>query len=98
MTAEQLAELFHTEYERLAPEYGYETRKASAVPWAEVPLENKTLMIAVAQSILDRSEPSRRAIARVLGMYRSAVLCGDHEDESMQREFREAMDLLFPPA
>jgi hypothetical protein len=52
MTAEQLAELFHTTYERLAPEHGYETRKESAKPWADVPEQNKGLMIAVAGEIL----------------------------------------------
>ena len=47
MDAESLARLFHETYERLAPEHGYETRKASAVPWEQVPQKNKALMIAV---------------------------------------------------
>ncbi len=53
MTAEQIAQAFHDAYERLAPRFGYETREASAKPWAEVPEQNKTLMIAVVQSLLD---------------------------------------------
>jgi len=52
VTPEQLAQLFHETYERLAPEHGYETRKASAVPWADVPANNKALMIAVAGQVL----------------------------------------------
>jgi hypothetical protein len=52
MTAEQLAQLFHDTYERLAPEFGYTTRKTSAVPWMEVLEPNKSLMIAVAKQIL----------------------------------------------
>jgi hypothetical protein len=52
MTAEQLAQKFHETYERLAPEHGYETRKASAVPWADVPPNNKALMIAVCAEII----------------------------------------------
>jgi hypothetical protein len=56
MTPEQLAQLFHETYERLAPEHGYETRKASAVPWADVPANNKALMIAVAEHVLKRAE------------------------------------------
>lgn len=52
MTAEQLAQLFHETYERLAPNFGYETRKESAVPWLDVPEKNKRLMIAVAEDIL----------------------------------------------
>ncbi len=53
-TAEELAQLFHETYERLAPQYGYETRKASAVPWDQVPEENKRLMVAVCDEILTR--------------------------------------------
>lgn len=44
---ETLAKAFHEAYERLAPQFGYETRKDSAVPWADVPERNRKLMIAV---------------------------------------------------
>jgi hypothetical protein len=53
-SAHELARWFHQEYERMAPDYGYETKKESAVPWEEVPLQNRRLMVAVAQSILTR--------------------------------------------
>jgi hypothetical protein len=53
MAAEQVAQAFHEAYERLAPDFGYRTREASAKPWAEVPGQNKALMIAVVQSLLD---------------------------------------------
>jgi hypothetical protein len=52
MTPEKLAELFHSTYERLAPDFNYQTRKASAVAWADVPDNNKRLMIAVTGEIL----------------------------------------------
>ena len=52
MEAEQLARLFHETYEELAPNFNYETRKASAKPWEDVPENNKKLMIAVAEKIL----------------------------------------------
>lgn len=50
--AERVARAFHETYERLAPQHGYETRKASAVPWADVPENNKSLMIAVVADLL----------------------------------------------
>jgi hypothetical protein len=50
--AEALARRFHETYERLAPEHGYETRKASAVPWEDVPEPNRALMVAVASELL----------------------------------------------
>ncbi len=53
-TAEELAQLFHETYERLAPEHDYETRKASAVPWDQVPEPNRRLMTAVCDEILTR--------------------------------------------
>jgi hypothetical protein len=58
--AEKLARRFHETYERLAPDYGYKTREASAVPWEDVPFQNKRLMIAVAQELLD--QPLARAL------------------------------------
>ena len=52
--AEVIAQQFHEAYERLAPLFNYSTRKASAVPWADVPDTNRRLMIAVVQDLLDR--------------------------------------------
>jgi hypothetical protein len=60
MTAEQLAQRFHEHYERLAPEHGYKTRRASAVPWDDVPEPNRSLMVAVAAAVLhDLEQPKR---------------------------------------
>jgi hypothetical protein len=52
--AERIAQAFHETYERLAPEHGYQTRKESAKPWAEVPPENAGLMVAVCMELLER--------------------------------------------
>ena len=49
---ERVAKAFHEAYERLAPEYAYETRKASAVPWEYVPSLNRQLMIATVGEVL----------------------------------------------
>ncbi len=51
--AERIAEAFHDAYERLAPSHGYETRKASAKPWQHVPENNRNLMVATVQQLLD---------------------------------------------
>jgi hypothetical protein len=59
VNAEQLARLFHETYERLAPEYDYETRRESAVAWDEVPENNRRLMIAVAGELLRALEAER---------------------------------------
>ena len=52
MTAEELARFFHDTYERLAPDYGYKTREESAVPWEDVPQDNKQLMTATCAEVL----------------------------------------------
>lgn len=51
--AEWIAWHFHQAYEELAPKYGYETRQESRKAWEEVPENNRLLMIAVAQHLLD---------------------------------------------
>lgn len=62
MTPEQVARLFHETYERLAPQFGYETRKASAKPWDEVPKNNRDLMIAVSAVVLTALTSKKTAL------------------------------------
>lgn len=50
--AAKVAEKFHETYERLAPAFGYETREASAKPWADVPAQNRDLMTAVVAHLI----------------------------------------------
>src|SRR5262245_15794207 len=66
MSPEQLARLFHETYERLAPAFGYETRKASSVPWKEVPEPNRSLMVAVAAEVLKALQQSEAALLEEL--------------------------------
>ena len=48
---ERVARLFHESYERLAPQFAYRTRQASAVPFDDVPENNRNLMIAAAGEV-----------------------------------------------
>jgi hypothetical protein len=50
--AERIARAFHESYERQAPAFSYKTREASAVPWGDVPEDNKCLMIAVVDDLI----------------------------------------------
>jgi len=47
-----MARFFHKRYEERAPEFGYKTRPETAVPWEDLPAENRNLMIAVCEDIL----------------------------------------------
>ncbi len=49
---ETIARSFHERYERLAVDFGYATREASAVPWSKVPDQNRHLMLAVVGELL----------------------------------------------
>lgn len=49
---ERIAARFHEVYELLAPEHGYETREATAVPWKDVPEPNRSLMIHVCEFLV----------------------------------------------
>lgn len=50
--SERLAQQFHEVYERLAPEYAYETREESRVAWIDVPPKNRELMIATVEEVM----------------------------------------------
>ena len=51
--ADAIAAEFHRQYEMRAYYHGYKTRPASAVPWPEVPEQNKALMREVVSVLLD---------------------------------------------
>ncbi len=69
---EALAQRFHETYERLAPSFGYETREASAKPWAEVPERNRALMIAVCSEIRDNALAEVARLREELAMARAS--------------------------
>ena len=52
MTAEQIARAFHETYIRLAPESGM-VPVPPAIPWAGLPEQDRQLMVAVMQALLD---------------------------------------------
>ena len=76
---ELVARAFHEAYERLAPSFGYETRTESAVPWEQVPNNNRALMTAVAAVVIPR------IAARAL---RSAADALEDEAARLRRGFR----------
>lgn len=60
---EEIAKRFHEAYELLAPQFGYQTRPETAGPWADVPENNKELMIAVIRNVF--IEQAREALAEM---------------------------------
>lgn len=54
LDAEGVAKAFHRTYEALAPDHGYETREESRTDWADVPEENRGLMVATAGALIEQ--------------------------------------------
>jgi hypothetical protein len=52
--ADFVARCFHSEYERIAPQFGYATRPDSAVTWENVPETNKRLMRSTVAALVQR--------------------------------------------
>jgi hypothetical protein len=52
MNKEELAKMFHETYERLAPAFGWKTKKGCNVSFEQLPERNKALMVATCQTIL----------------------------------------------
>lgn len=50
---ERVARRFHEAYEELAASHGWQTQERSRVPWEDVPLENRNLMLATVARLLD---------------------------------------------
>ena len=59
--AEVLARRFHELYERIAPQFGYRTRKGTRVPWSELPDDNRELMLLVSGKIIEEIVSPREA-------------------------------------
>ena len=83
MKAKELAKKFHESYERLATEFNYKTRKASAVAWDDVPENNKALMIAVCRELnfIEKSAADKLAgaLSFMLKNYGSKITAGAAE-------------------
>lgn len=73
---EELAQRFHEAYERLAPDFGYSTREASRKPWAEVPEQNRKLMIAVCAELLQADAARLRSAPAAEDQLRAAFDAG----------------------
>jgi len=61
---EEVARFLHSEYERLAPAFDYETRRESAVPWEQLLDSNRKLMLAATTSVMLKFFPDRIKIER----------------------------------
>lgn len=108
-SAEKLAQRFHEAYERLAPEFGYKTREASAVPWEDVPADNKALMVAVAGEVMEstsrlraENEELREQLDEItsecckLGMAGGLMQCRADAAEATMREVAEELRGVAP--
>jgi hypothetical protein len=52
VTAEELAQLFHETYERLAPGFGWNGPRVTRCAWPDLPPNNRLLMVATAAEVI----------------------------------------------
>lgn len=79
------AQAFHEAYERLAPSFGYETRKESAVPWEDVPENNRALMTAVCAEVVGALVAERDEAVRERDSWRTLAEGWKLTDDVEQR-------------
>lgn len=77
--AEYLARQFHEAYENMAPGYGYEIRKETAKLWADVPENNKLLMVAVVKEVM----------LPVIGALETDLAVAKEERDELRRDAQE---------
>lgn len=84
--AEEIAKAFHLAYERLAPLFGYATREASAVPWEEVPNNNRELMIAtvLATGLVTSERLAQEGNDEALRLHNELVKAEGHKERRLQ--------------
>lgn len=90
--AKEIAKFFHETYEKLAPSFGYETRPESAVPWEDVPQQNRALMVAVAGRVMEKFESDRVALSDRVEAAERAVDDADRVAGAAQRQMRVMLD------
>jgi hypothetical protein len=93
--AEQIAKAFHDCYEKLAPAHSYETRKESAVPWEDVPENNRALMVAVVHELLSVGAIEvGDAIGPAVSAEQGRFSFSDHRSGATQRHLRSVSDAM----
>jgi hypothetical protein len=90
ISAEDLAKRFHYTYEALAPQFNYETRKASAKRWEEIPENNRQLMIAVSEGILTFLCSCEGVVREKQPLENAMVKCPDCKDGTQRVVLSEA--------
>ena len=98
--AEELACKFHQTYERLAPDFGYETREASAKPWNDVPENNRKLMTAVCAELLDlfavvKIDKLREALMIIVNETSVAMESAEEPYRHRYKEMRDVAEIAL---
>ena len=91
MLPHELAVLFHSTYERLAPAFGWRTKKGCNVPFEQLPQRNQALMNATCQTVLsalqEQSSPalpahnnaSPKLLGELMGILDSCTFISDYK-------------------
>lgn len=95
LEAFELAAFMHENYERMAPRFGYKTRAESAVPWDEVPINNRLLMKEVARRVVVRVGADRKKIKEAAVRLDGKLYTGKRHGEIIQKIAAESADRVL---
>lgn len=90
-TCNGLAELFHTRYEELAPNFGYETKEGTRKAWNDIPEDdpNKLLMIATCMAVITDLRLQDEVCIAVNQLHNEPWRRCDHDWKSFENEVVE---------
>lgn len=94
--AEQLAKEFHETYEKLAPKWGW--RSQTPVDWADVPIENRELMIDVMRIFAMPYIARREAAAYERGRVAEAKTCEEAGRHDTRKAIIDSYEYLLEKA
>lgn len=88
---EEYTHRFHEAYERRAPDYGWKTQAESAVPWDEVPVMNRALMLDTVNEVFGPLIKERDELLAEVESLKCCGNCGQMADYNAgtENEFTE---------
>ena len=89
MLPHELAVLFHSTYECLAPAFGWRTKKGCNVPFEQLPQRNQALMLATCQTVLNALQEQLSPALPAHNSTKAEALASDQDAETK----RDAQDV-----
>lgn len=91
LKSEDIARVFHEAYERLAPDYAWDTNDSTRVPFDELPSENRELMIHTVSEVMVTWMAERGSLIRYAEEGWALAASRDAEIAALKKERMEIL-------